>query len=191
MESSNNLKKFRNASGFTQERLAKESGISIRTIQRIEKGLSPGSSYTLKTLATALKIDNWSLLLEENSTRSKHTNLNFNVKLMNLSSLAVIVFPLSNIIFPLLIFLKQENRSNHHARKILGFQFLWLMVTMILMIVVPMVLILAIEPLRGSGIPLYVLVYLLSVMVNVYFVLKTAIEINKQKDILSFVPAIF
>ncbi|MFK8163545.1 MAG: helix-turn-helix transcriptional regulator [Lewinella sp.] len=40
---SKQLKSHRKLGGFTQESLATASGISIRTIQRIEKGLSQGN----------------------------------------------------------------------------------------------------------------------------------------------------
>mgnify|MGYP003598873837 CR=1 FL=1 len=40
---------------LTQEELAEKSGISVRTIQRIESGTKP-KGYTLKALAAALGI---------------------------------------------------------------------------------------------------------------------------------------
>jgi transcriptional regulator with XRE-family HTH domain len=51
------LKHFRHINCLSQEKLAKNSGISIRTIQRIEEGKSVGSGYTINALATALNIN--------------------------------------------------------------------------------------------------------------------------------------
>ena len=44
------LKHYRRLHNLSQEGLAESSGISIRTIQRIEKGESVGSAYTLNAL---------------------------------------------------------------------------------------------------------------------------------------------
>ena len=45
-----NLIKFREQQNLTQEELAEKSGLSVRTIQRIEAGTLP-KGYTLKVLA--------------------------------------------------------------------------------------------------------------------------------------------
>ena len=56
-----NLKKIREQKNLTQEELAELSGISVRTIQRIESGTSP-KGFTLKTLAKSLQISEKDLL---------------------------------------------------------------------------------------------------------------------------------
>ena len=190
METTKKLKDFRNASGLTQERLAEKSNISIRTIQRIEKGLSSGSPYTLKKLAEILKVEDWELLLEDSFKNKQTGNLN-PAKLMNLSSLAVLILPLSNFIFPLILFFKVKDKRSHQENKILSFQLLWLLTTIILMLFLPLILIWIFKSLQGTKIPLFILVYFLSVAVNIYFIVKTAIKLNKKKEILTFVPKIF
>ena len=50
------LKHFRQITCLTQGKLAEISGISIRTIQRIEEGKSVGSGYTINALANALNL---------------------------------------------------------------------------------------------------------------------------------------
>ena len=50
-----NLIKFREQQNLTQEELAEKSGLSVRTIQRIEAGTLP-KGYTLKVLAKVLGI---------------------------------------------------------------------------------------------------------------------------------------
>jgi transcriptional regulator with XRE-family HTH domain len=47
----------RKQKGLSQEALAAVANISLSTIQRIEKGKVQPRSFTLKTLAVALKID--------------------------------------------------------------------------------------------------------------------------------------
>ena len=65
MISKEKLRKYRKVKGLSQEGLSEVSGISVRTIQRLEMGLSNGSPYTLKSLAKALDIENADLLTEE------------------------------------------------------------------------------------------------------------------------------
>jgi len=190
METTKKLKDYRNNSGLTQESLAEKSNISIRTIQRIEKGLSSGSPYTLKKIAEVLRIENWELLLED-SLVNKHTDNLKTIKLMNLSALAVLILPLSNFIFPLIIFFKGRDRINNQGRKILSFQLLWLLMTIVIMVLFPLILALIFETLHSTKIPLFIPVYFSSIAVNIYFIVRTAINLNENKNILTFVPKIF
>jgi transcriptional regulator with XRE-family HTH domain len=48
------VKDLRNRKGFSQEQLAEESRLSLRTIQRIEKGESTPRGDTLSKLTRAL-----------------------------------------------------------------------------------------------------------------------------------------
>ena len=50
------VKELRNQKGMSQEFLAEESGLSLRTIQRIEKGESNPTGESLKRLANALNV---------------------------------------------------------------------------------------------------------------------------------------
>src|SRR5258708_34908244 len=45
---------FRSRQGWTQEELADEAGVTVRTIQRIEPGATQPRLYTLKVLAEVL-----------------------------------------------------------------------------------------------------------------------------------------
>ncbi|MGK0449244.1 MAG: transcriptional regulator with XRE-family HTH domain, partial [Polaribacter sp.] len=59
------LLEHREKLNLTQEDLATKSGISVRTIQRIESGIKP-KGYTLERLCKALNITKEDLLAEEN-----------------------------------------------------------------------------------------------------------------------------
>ena len=50
------IQKMRLKRGWSQEQLAEISGLSVRTIQRIERG-QPGSLETLNTLAAVFEVD--------------------------------------------------------------------------------------------------------------------------------------
>ena len=45
------IKRLRNAAGLTQQKLANELGISIKSIQRYEKNMNEPSSYTTRLIA--------------------------------------------------------------------------------------------------------------------------------------------
>lgn len=185
-----NLRDYRISSGLTQESLAEKSNISIRTIQRIEKGQTLGSTYTLKKLSEALNLEDWKSLLESEPIIKHMADLKL-VKLMNLSSLAVLIVPFGNFIFPLIFFFNKNKKMNSEGRKILSFQLLWMLTTLVLMLILPLILFWFFDSLKGARIPLYVLVYSISVVANLLFILRIAIRLNSEKDILKFVPQVF
>lgn len=186
---SKKLKHYRRINNLSQEGLAETSGISIRTIQRIEKGESIGSAYTLNALAQALQINTTDLIHQETITRVSYPDNRSRLKLLNLSALSVILIPLANIIVPAIIFYKNKSDETikYHGRKILSFQILWTLSTLLMMVIVPLVLLLF-EPLRGNSIPLFIPVYFVSVIFNVYFIIRFAISLNKQSSFLESFP---
>jgi XRE family transcriptional regulator, regulator of sulfur utilization len=108
---SKRLKHYRRAKNFSQESLADASGISIRTIQRIETGESIGSAYTLDKLANTLEIEISQLIPEQTTSNFDHSNAKKKLNVLNLSALSVILVPLSNIVFPLLILSKNKGNE--------------------------------------------------------------------------------
>ena len=108
--------------GMSQEDLAGESLLSLRTIQRIESGQTSPRGDTLKRLATALKVPVEDLI---DSELQEDMNL---VVLMNLTQLAFLAFPLLGLIIPLIIWLTNRNRVrdvDEVGQSILNFQTSW------------------------------------------------------------------
>ena len=56
MSKSNMIKTYRLKKAWSQEQLSEFSGVSVRTIQRLEKG-GQGALETLKAIAATLEID--------------------------------------------------------------------------------------------------------------------------------------
>ena len=189
-ELSRKLKHFRRIQNLSQEGLAEASGISIRTIQRIEKGESVGSAYTLNTLSNALHINASDLVLQEviPSVAPKSDNIH-QLKLLNLSALSIILIPLANIILPTFIFFRNRNdeQVNRRGRKIISFQILWTVCTLAMMIVIPLIL-LSFQAVQGSSVPMSVPVYFVCVALNVYFTIRFAICLNNQDPFLNSIP---
>ena len=86
------LLEHREKLNLTQEELAIKSGISVRTIQRIESGVKP-KGYTLERLCKALGISKEDLLKEESKKINKQL-----IKYINLSSILLLIVPLGSII---------------------------------------------------------------------------------------------
>jgi transcriptional regulator with XRE-family HTH domain len=178
------LKSIREFQNLTQEELAEKSGISVRTIQRIETGKAP-KGYTLKVLAKALAIKEQELIFEkpekenleyiEEMDKTQETVLiNFTkLKLINLSSILFIVIPPFNIIIPLFLMFKLKQK-NSHTKQLISIQILWT-------IVAPIIFMLGIFLKLGNQFTLLLMV--LIVLSNVFIILRNAIEIDKRKKL--------
>lgn len=103
MNKGEEIAKKRSSKGWTQQKLAEESGLSLRTIQRIENNQGTPQLHTLARLQDILEI---SSLFEDEENESE---LNYRViTLMSVSSLLVIVPVIGNLILPLVILLSMS-----------------------------------------------------------------------------------
>ena len=118
-----NLVYQRKLKGYTQEQLSEKTQVTVRTIQRIEKGEVNPQLQTVKLLATALNIEVDDLLILENpkeeSIQEKWLLLIHGTPLLGS------VLPLCNILFPLFLWVhKREDNSIYdvHGVKVVNFQ---------------------------------------------------------------------
>ncbi len=183
------LKQIRERNHLTQEELSDKSGISVRTIQRIEAGTKP-KGYTLKALCKALVVQEDELLeenhiaFEESSTiidnTSEDHNLDINqidysiVKLINLSSILFIVLPPLNIILPLILKIIFKEKSEL-SKQIINVQIIWT-------ILAPIIFFIGIFLKLGREFTIILLV--LIVLSNVVLILTNAYQIDKSKNLL-------
>ncbi|MFK7908438.1 MAG: helix-turn-helix domain-containing protein [Chitinophagales bacterium] len=184
------LKDCRKKQGMTQENLASISGISIRTIQRIEKGLSNASPYTMKQLAKALEVEVATLVREKEEETSIEKNSVGILKLMNISALTALLLPFGNIIFPLIVFLKNKEDAevNLQGRKILSFQIVWVLLTFLLLVLGTILLLSFFEGFRGSQVPVSVPLYFISAIANAFIVLYIGVTLDKGKPLFPSLP---
>ncbi|MDO5981621.1 helix-turn-helix domain-containing protein [Flavivirga spongiicola] len=116
------VKELRNRKGISQEILAEESSLSLRTIQRIENNETVPRGDTLKRLAIALntspdEIVDWKIQEDQNY-----------LTLMSLSALAFLFFPLLGIIIPLTMWILKKDKLknvNELGKSMLNFQISW------------------------------------------------------------------
>lgn len=119
----NKIKLLRNKYGWTQTDLSKKTGLSVRTIQRLESGKVKIKGHSLQQLIRVFGEE-----LEEKETFSSE------IELINLSALSFIIIPFGNLIFPILIWNKKrkENETiDTEGRKIVNIQINWQIMTIL------------------------------------------------------------
>jgi len=179
------LKKIRELKNLTQEELAEKSGLSVRTIQRIEAGVQP-KGYTLKSLAASLDIPEKDLWIPEIPFRKeteaeeipeiqgKEEAVNLTlVKLINLSSIPLAWFPVANVLPPLLIMLFTKEKSRI-VKQIISLQ-------LFLAIISPVIFMITVLFKPGHSAVLAVMILL--VLMNVYIILRNAYEIDRKEKL--------
>lgn len=136
-----NLVYQRKLKGYTQEELSEKTQVTIRTIQRIEKGDVTPHLQTVKLLATALDIEVNDLLILENP--KEETIQKKWLILLHSTPFLGFIIPLANILFPLFIWIhKREDNElyNRHGIKIINFQ-----ITMSIVYILSLVALVTIE----------------------------------------------
>ncbi|MDP5229788.1 MAG: helix-turn-helix domain-containing protein [Cellulophaga sp.] len=167
------LLKFREKANLTQQQLSEKSNISVRTIQRIEAGKEL-KGHTLEALAKALDIDKEKFIKTDSAENIEHI---FLIKLINLSSLALIFIPLGSILVPLII-MHWKKQVNPITKQIVSLQILW---TLLFPVIVLMVIFLGnLLPLSKQFVPLSMLVLLL---LNVFMILRNTAALDKTKNL--------
>ena len=124
------VKELRKRNGLSQELLAENSGLSLRTVQRIENGETQPTGDSIKKLSSALNVTPNELIDWQIIDDSKA------LLLLNLSQLSFIVFPVLGILIPLIIWTSKKDKikdMDFVGKSILNFQITW---TLLLFLVV-------------------------------------------------------
>lgn len=158
---------------LTQEELSEKSGISVRTIQRIEAGTSP-KGYTLKSLAKGLGIPEDELLEKEEVASVDDTTW---LKWINISALPFMIFPPLNVIAPLLLMFAKK-QFTPVTKKIVTIQIVWSLIAGVLILAVMMLN--DMFAIRGNYMKL---VFLLWLLVNAFIILRNAAAIAKNQTL--------
>jgi transcriptional regulator with XRE-family HTH domain len=129
------IKNLRNQKGFSQEQLAEESKLSLRTIQRIEKTGTISRGDTLIKITQALNITPDELLEWEVIEDKGY------IKQLNWSSLLFIVHPILGIVIPFIMWILKKGKIKHvddSGKKIVNFQITWVLTLYIILIPINM-----------------------------------------------------
>jgi len=175
------LKKLRNQKGLSQEALAEESGLSLRTIQRIENGESNPTGETLKRLSRALNVNPDELI--DWTIKEDQSYLTF----MNLSALTFIFFPLLGIIVPFMLWTSRKDKLkniNKIGRDLINFEITWT----ILLFFAALILFLftKIGILENVSLKIIITIGVLMYFLNIMFIIYNTLRITNKKDVVYY-----
>ena len=169
--------------GYSQEHLAESAGISLRTLQRIEGGQTEPRGHTLIALAQVLDVaieDLMDFAKEENSGT---------LHAINLSALAYWIFPLGNILLPLIIWI--INKDKVKGANLFGKRQVLIQVGWTALICLSVILFLFSLPIYTSTginlgfvpLPLPIIVTALVYLLNTVYILFVSMMISKNRQL--------
>ncbi len=185
---------LRKNQGISQELLSEKTHVSLRTIQRIEKGGSMPRLYTLKVIADVLGVTIAQLNSSDGDLKDSGSPALAKAGLMNLLALSGIIIPLANIAVPFAIWRKYEHLPyiKEVGKRIISFQIVW---TLITIVALPLIYVLN-RLLTGSfvtgRIPVFVITYLILVTINMLCTILSGIRLKRDiTDIYPYMPILF
>lgn len=166
------VQQLREEKNLTQTELAEKSGLSLRTIQRIEAGNIP-KGFTLKALANFFEIEPSRLIPSQEIIKTNRA------KLINFSSLFGLVIPFGGVIFPLILTYKTKDPKNKELGKSL------VSVQIILSAILSLALILSpfVQKALSLHFPLFLIPLTLFISIKVLIVIVNGISLNQQNDL--------
>ena len=171
------IKNNREQLGYTQSELANKTGLSLRTIQRLESSNKEPKGHTLTVLSEAFKLA--PQILQErfkNNEQIKKSEAT-SIRLINLSILSFLGIPFGNIIFPLLLWRKYRKSElvDEIGRKIVNTQIIFSATLSIL---------LCLSPFIGrtffSNSPVILIVLFVAYAINIMIVCYTAVRLHRN-----------
>lgn len=156
---------------FSQAELAEKSGLSLRTIQRIEAGNIP-KGFTLKALANAFETEPEKLIPSKEITKLDRA------KLINFSSLFGLIIPFGGVIIPLILTYKTNDKKNRELGKnIVSVQIIIAFALAISQIASPFIQ-------KGLSLhfPLFIFPLLLIIGLKLLVVIVNGISLNTKND---------
>ena len=178
------LKSIREQEGYTQTDLANKTGLSLRTIQRLESSNKVPKGYTLTALAEEFNMEPSELQARYlNVKRSRDSEIS-TIRIINLSILSFLGIPFGNLIFPFIIWRNNQDSQliEEVGRRIVNFQILFSLAISILLILTPFTL--------GKlfpGTPIMLILFFVAYLFNIVVVIRTALKIQRQNlDFLNF-----
>lgn len=112
------IKFTRKQKGLTQQDLAERAGVSLRTIQRVEKGTEEISGFSLKQISQVLEIPLEQLIMPNVNQMSIDKDQTGSIKGLYLSSLLLFVNPLLGLLVPAIIGSTKQNKSDFYKKEL-------------------------------------------------------------------------
>lgn len=183
------IKALRNRKGFSQEELAENSGLSLRTIQRIENGETEPLGDSLKRISNALNVNpdeliDWTI----------KEDLGY-LKALNLSALTFMFFPLLGILVPFMMWVSKKDKIkdiNKIGMDLINFEITWSIVLFIAVLINPIIQ----YTLTGEASFAMIIIpgLIFSAMlyaINIIFIVFNTIQISNENDVKYFPKILF
>ena len=172
------IKELRKQKGMSQEFLAEESGLSSRTIQRIENGETNPTGDSLKRLSNALNINPDELI--DWSIKEDIRYLTY----LNLSALTFLFFPLLGILIPFILWTSRKGKIkniNKLGKDLINFEITWTL----LLFFIPFLWFLLSKIGVLESLTLSTILMVIGVMyfINLIFILLNTLRISNENDI--------
>lgn len=172
------IKELRKQKGMSQELLAEESGLSLRTIQRIENGQTNPTGESLKRLSNALNVNPDELI--DWSIKEDKRYLTF----LNLSALTFLFFPLLGILIPFILWTSRKGKIkniNKLGKDLINFEITWTL----LLFFIPFLWFLFSKIGILESFTLSSIFTIIGVMyfINLIFILLNTLRISNENDI--------
>lgn len=173
------VKELRIQRGMSQELLAEESGLSLRTIQRIEKGQSNPTGESLKRLANALNVSPDELI--DWSIKEDKKYLIY----LNLSALTFLFFPLLGILIPFILWTSKKGKIkgiNKLGKDLINFEISWT----ILLFFIPILLFIVSKTGLIKNITLSTFIIAIGLLygINLFLILLNTLRISNEKNVI-------
>lgn len=171
------LKVIREQEGYTQTDLASKTGLSLRTIQRLEGSNKVPKGYTLTALAEQFNMEPSVLQAKYlNVKRSRDSEIS-TIRIINLSILSFLGIPFGNLILPFIIWRNNRNSQliDDVGRRIVNFQILFSLCISLVLILTPFTI-----AKLFPGTPIMLIIFLLAYLFNIVVVIRTALKIQRQ-----------
>ena len=167
------VKLLREQKNLTQTELAEKSGLSLRTIQRIESGQSL-KGFTLKAIAQTLETEPENLFSQE----EKDIQID-RAKLINFSALAGLIIPFGGIIFPaILTYRTQDSVNRELGKSVIGVQIILAFVISVFLILTPFI-----QYWFSIRFPLFLVPLMAFIILKLWIVIKNGISLNQTNQL--------
>ena len=180
-----NLIRLRQQKCFSQEELAHQSGIALRTIQRIEKEHVQPRGHTLRALSEALQVSLEELRASDPSgALPPQETISGPLRHLNSLGLLVILLPVISLVLQLRWWYKHKPvHVSHLSRKIISFQVLWIGGVVFSLLAIHLLTFLLTGQSVYGHFPSRFTAYVLLLAGNVWVILLTNVQLEKKTSL--------
>lgn len=169
----NKVKAIRESKNMTQNELAEKTGLSLRTIQRIEAGNNL-KGYSLKAITQTLQIESEDLFYFKNDNENIER-----AKLINISALSGLLIPYGGIIIPLFLTLKTKDEKNKELGKsIVSIQIILAMLLSIALIISPFI-----QKTFSIKFPIFIIALIAFICLKIGVIYMNGTSLNKTYEL--------